>query len=393
MGCLRFMQALEGRVAQRLLSLAPDKEGASCAYDASFVLLPTEEIASGNHPPRRLLSNNAKAEKAFLSALNEFNPDVVHFHRFQGLTWSVFKAARKAGVPAVLSLYDCSLLCPRETLVDFNGETCETLSGWRCASCLGNGARSGVCAAALWALRGVRIRREAARAAALTVLSDSWHPLLARFGAKNVETLPLPLTSFPSEDATSSFREESGRMLFVGWLQERKGLRVVVEAMPRILKKVPNAKLTVVATGVDKEYETSLASRAAALGLAGRIEFEGRQSQDGIRKLIERAELVLVPEQWDNPQPLFLCEAMSYGKRIVASDRGGIPSLLGGGSRGGLASSGDPVSWAENATSALLNPDEWRLRAKAAREFIADFCSPARACEKLLEIYSAARLK
>ncbi len=59
---------------------------------------------------------------------------------------------------------------------------------------------------------------------------------------------------------------------YMGHLRKRQGLELIVEALPNIVKKIPDVKLLVIGTG---ELENSLKKRVAELGVAQNVEFKG----------------------------------------------------------------------------------------------------------------------
>src|SRR5690606_2580013 len=68
---------------------------------------------------------------------------------------------------------------------------------------------------------------------------------LLHLGSRPIEILPNPVDTIlfqPSKEAS----EESGLILFVGTVCEKKGIRQLIQAMPQIVGEVPHAHLWVV---------------------------------------------------------------------------------------------------------------------------------------------------
>ncbi len=287
--------------------------------------------------------------------IREVSPDLVHVHRFTGLGWGVPRAAVRSGVPTILSLYDCSLFCPRETLVRHDGRPCARMACSYCGVCSTPGNPCNALRNLLWALRARAMRRIAAGAGAVTVLSPVWLDLLADFGipAEARRVLPLPLSFWPDRAAAEP-PGDPGRILFVGWFQPRKGFHVLLDAFVRLAERIPEATLDAVVTGGDPDYDRQIRARVRETGLGERIHIHGRMPPEELRQLLARAAAVAVPEQWPNPQPVVLCEAMAFARNVVASDTGGIPGILGrAGEHGLLAAADDPEEWARNLQEAL----------------------------------------
>ena len=387
MGCKRLIESLDGLAEQSLLTLVPDCEEPKLALKTHFASIPAQELAVGGYFRRfGLLRSSQAARASFRKAFDEEKPDIVHFHRAHAMTWSCFENALDRGAPSILSLYDCSIFCPRETLANENGFHGARMCGTACAKCFGKGKMDTLLHLPLWHLRGRRIRKLVRKAASVIALSESWRPMLESFGIDKdkIYVVPLPLERIPSVSGSQD-PYTPGRMLFAGWLQWRKGLHVLVDALETVVKIRPDVKLTVVATSPDQTYEAMIRKRIKDLGIEGHVEFRGRASQEEMAILLKDSEIVAIPEQWENPSPVFLCEAMSYAKKIVSSDTGGIPHLLGHGSRGFLAKADDPASWAAEILKALA--PESSAKGVAAREFIARYCDKASIGALLMDIY------
>ena len=111
-------------------------------------------------------------------------------------------------------------------------------------------------------------------------------------------------------------------LLFVGQLIRGKGVQLLLAAMARM--KTPRT-LDIVGTG---NMEPKLKALAARLGIAGRVRFNGFQSnpQDWMRA----AKCVVVPSFWQEPYGLVAAEAVALGRPVVAFAIGGLPEACGG---------------------------------------------------------------
>ena len=71
-----------------------------------------------------------------------------------------------------------------------------------------------------------------------------------------------------------------------------RGLSTAILAMPKVIKKNPNALLVLVGTGRNHEQ---LVKQALDLGIKNSVVFEGWQPQENIRSFIKRADIGLIP--------------------------------------------------------------------------------------------------
>ena len=87
-------------------------------------------------------------------------------------------------------------------------------------------------------------------------------------------------------------RKVSKSILFVGRVVEKKGLRFLIEAMPAILEKHPDAKLRVAGDGQELNGIKNLANN---LGVAGRIQFLGALANETLPQLYQATDVVVFP--------------------------------------------------------------------------------------------------
>ena len=112
----------------------------------------------------------------------------------------------------------------------------------------------------------------------------------------------------------SSFKKASPQLVIVGRLEEYKGHRYALEAMPAILEKYPAAKLLLLGDG---SYRSSLAVLVAEAGIAESVLFLGFQKDP--LSFISASEIVIIPSLFE-PFGLVFIEAMALRKPIAAFD-------------------------------------------------------------------------
>ncbi|MCC6502431.1 MAG: glycosyltransferase [Deltaproteobacteria bacterium] len=320
----------------------------------------------------------------FLKRFSEFSPDVVHLHNLKFMSFAPLMAARKLGIPAVFSVYDNWALCPRYCLVDKRGNVCERFHGLRCVGCVPMKKKPFV------ALRRQVFGSFIKKLDAIAVLTGSEQERYLKSGVakERIHVLPLPLFMDGEEEKPIDATVEAGTILFVGRLEHGKGLHVLVEAMPDVLKGFKGAKVLVVGehSGSDR-YKRQVQTRIAELGMGSVFSFTGKMGNAEIKELLRRSHVVVAPEQWAIAWPIFLTEAMSMGRHIVASRIGDIPEFIRDGVTGYLAAPGCHSDFADRITAALkakrpVNPEAARV--------IRKLCDNRAITQKLLSIYESA---
>lgn len=193
---------------------------------------------------------------------------------------------------------------------------------------------------------------------------------LLRLGDVPIEILPNPVD-------TAKFRPRPevpvirGRIVFVGTLCEKKGIRQLVEAMPEILAAVPQAHL--VACGRDytdqvtgRSYKELLESTIVP-AVRPQIIFKDHVSNEQLPQELAAAEVLAYPSHME-AQGIVVIEGMAMGKPVVASRTGPGPELIEHGASGLLCDPHDPHSIAESVIRVLKNGDLAGQLGAAARD-------------------------
>jgi len=81
-------------------------------------------------------------------------------------------------------------------------------------------------------------------------------------------------------------------VVYLGLLSENTGAMLTLEAMPVLLKKVPQAKLLVVGSG---PLEKEMRVRAEQLGLSANVEFMGRVSDEMVEQVLRHSAVGIAP--------------------------------------------------------------------------------------------------
>jgi len=117
-------------------------------------------------------------------------------------------------------------------------------------------------------------------------------------------------------------------VLFCGRLAVNKGLTVLAEAAPAVLKSFPKTRFVLV--GQDMGVRERLEKRLTELGVRDRFLFTGHVQDDALfRSAYGACDVFVLPSEYE-AFGLVLLEAMASGKPVVASAVGGMPEVVGG---------------------------------------------------------------
>lgn len=153
-------------------------------------------------------------------------------------------------------------------------------------------------------------------------------------------------------------------LAFLGRIDEpRKGLPVLLEAMPAVLDAHPGTRLLVAGHGdLDGARE-----RIARLDprVAGAVELLGPIEEDDKRALLASVDAYVAPHTGGESFGIVLVEAMAAGAPVVASDLPPFAQVLAEGSAGAMFATGDSAALTRRITALLADP---ALRARLRRE-------------------------
>jgi len=177
---------------------------------------------------------------------------------------------------------------------------------------------------------------------------------------------------------------EGGSLFFVGRIDEpRKGLSVLLEALPEIARAHPGVRLLVAGPGDVEEFRARLTP-----GIADRVEFLGLVSDEVKAQAFVSADIYVAPNTGGESFGIVLLEAMSSGTAVLASDLDAFRRVTDEGRAGASFANEDPADLARSAIALLSDPIErQRLRdagLRRSREF--DWVTVA---QRVVEVYDA----
>lgn len=312
------------------------------------------------------------ARNAFGGILSEAKADVVHFHNFQFLTLSLLAVARRLKLKTILSIYDYWLFCPTVMLVDPQQGFCRRGHGPWCVDCLPPMFR--LFQKLLLSMRRKVIDHYLDMADSFHVLSEHSRSVLEGYGINRSRIRVIPLTlpiEFNMLESSDQAADQCS-ILFAGWLNERKGLDRLLQAMPKVLREYPQARLTAIGGKVKfgETYEKKINEIIESGGFGDHVHFTGHLPPAEIRTHIQRASVVVIPEQYENMSPLLMIEAMAMGRPVVISRAGGIPEFIEDGVTGWLADPLNPDEFAQKIINVFSDPDRAVSMGKVARQQI-----------------------
>ena len=173
----------------------------------------------------------------------------------------------------------------------------------------------------------------------------------------------------------------------VARLEPEKGHATLLDAWPRVLERVPQARLLIVGEGTLRE---TLETQAEALGLLGercegdhcvgtrharpgaKVVFTGRR--DDVPSVTAALDVAVLPS-YREALGLVILEAMALSRPVVATNVGGIPEMVVDGVTGLLVPPHDPAALAGAIARLLTDHPLADMVARAGHDLVHDrFC-------------------
>jgi phosphatidylinositol alpha-mannosyltransferase len=186
-------------------------------------------------------------------------------------------------------------------------------------------------------------------------------------------------------DAHSDPRWTGNTIGFIGRFEEsRKGLSILVDALPAIIEKIPDIRVLVAGPGnpetILDEIEPHIRSR---------FTFLGRISEEDKANFMSSVSIYVAPNTGGESFGIILAEALAGGASVLASDIPAFDSLLGHGKYGSLFQSENAQDLAKRAIELLNNPELRRTIARTGREYAQSFDWDVVA-ERIYDVYEMA---
>ena len=303
-------------------------------------------------------------------------PDVVHLHNpVPMLGLGLIAAIRALGLPVAQTLHNYRLGCIGGLLFR-NGKVCQscTSNNMGIPGVLHRCYRDSQSQSALMAAATLANRKSLRAADVYFALTPFMRDMYVNWGIEASKIVIKPSWAFPDERPTGV--PMSGQLLFVGRLEESKGVKLLVDAWKSRSTKSHFTRLTIAGSG---PLEESLAREVdPSIALMGRV------SEEKVQELLRQSDALALPSQWFEGLPLTYVEAMAHQRPVVLNVGTSTASMAPYSSSWHLQS--DSSSWRKFLDE--VGPDEIRSKAAAAGSNYLELYSPKRSLEILHTEYS-----
>ena len=203
-----------------------------------------------------------------------------------------------------------------------------------------------------------------------------------RPGASGVTPIVLPpVTDLSPFFAVHKVASAQPAILFLGRLEPRKGVQVLLDAATRLASGavalpagLPQPRFVVAGDG---DLRSAVLATQDRLG-AGWIDFVASPTQDEQLRLLAEATLAVSPALYGESFGIVLTEALASGTPIIGADNAGYRTVLTGRGAGLLVPAGDGEALARRIARLLPDADERAALADWGRSHARQFDVAAR---------------
>jgi glycosyltransferase involved in cell wall biosynthesis len=306
--------------------------------------------------------------RATLHAAADRGGDVIHAHWAIPTGPAAVHAARRLGLPSVITMHGGDVYVNPEQGYDFP-------------------TRWYVRPALRWTLR---------HAGALTAITEDCRQHALRAGAPN-DAIHLvfngtDLRRFsPAPGGKDRIDPRFGRHMIFACRQlfPRKGIRFLIEAAARLKPQYPDLKVVVAGDGFERPELIQLAEK---LGIASDVTFLGWVANTELPPYYRAAAVSVIPSL-EEGFGIPAAEAMGCETAVVASDAGGLPEVVQHGVTGLVVPRGDAGALAEAIGSLLADPERRTAMGRAGRERALRLFDWDRTAEQFERIYAEVRAR
>jgi glycosyltransferase involved in cell wall biosynthesis len=176
------------------------------------------------------------------------------------------------------------------------------------------------------------------------------HDLAISQGVKPQSVVILPHNVRWIDHARITGLPAQPTVLFVGRLEEEKGVHILLQAMAMVIKRVTNVHMLIAGKG---SYQPFLEQIVASLGIRSQVSFLGWLEDEHLQKAYKESWLLVLPSIVEDGFPTVLSEAGLMGRPVVASNIGGIRDIIRDGENGLLVHAGDAIALADAIVKVL----------------------------------------
>lgn len=179
-------------------------------------------------------------------------------------------------------------------------------------------------------------------------INDLCHKMYPR---KEVHYWQIP---FESSSSALPANPIPGNLLYIGTIEQRKGLLHLVEAMTILKNRAVDCRLTIVGKTVSQAYKDMLDAKIAENNL--NVRFAGFVSLEELERIKSEADIFTFPSRLEG-YGMVICESMVSGLPVICFNNSAMPYTVKDGVNGLLVADGDNEALADAIAKVVEDRD------------------------------------
>lgn len=265
---------------------------------------------------------NSVAERDFIRVCGDFKPDVIHTNTLYGIPCTVWKAAKKKGIPVLHTIRDTAII----SSVQYGHKINPIIEKFHRLYMRYYSAFAA----------GVTAPSEYTLSTSLAVGSFK-NAVVKKCVFNSVELNPTELQAAVAEKKQRTSKHI--KFMYAGRLVPIKGIEHMIAAFEKM--KYQDCELFICGGGEMQPYVEMKAKENPKIVYCGKL--NNKQLSDKYRE----CDVLIVPSDWPEPFGRVVIEGNKYGMPVIATRCGGIPEIIGTAKGGVLYQAGNVDELAE----------------------------------------------
>ncbi len=309
---------------------------------------------------------NAQTTKTIIKEIDTFEPDLIHcFSIGSTVTPHFMSYAKCKSIPIIQSFRDYYYICPKTYMLDDKGKALQEHTSFLDCVWHHHPKKSLVYDILLYLKQSIHKKIINKNIDYYLTPSENLTKLIGKTFKASGETLPNPVL------LTNTFtgQKKSDYLLFVGRLEQEKGVLTLLKAFQRILAKHPTEHLKIVGSG---SLKFELENYAATNNIQN-ISFLGAKKPEELIELDAFAKFTIVPSEILESYGNVILESFAFNKTVIISDLLGIKNEVAKSKSGLLFPYGNVVKLAESIEKLLTDFDLKKELEENAATYVENF--------------------
>jgi hypothetical protein len=214
---------------------------------------------------------------------------------------------------------------------------------------------------------------------------------------ENIGLVPLGVKDESGNYAPSPSAEGEGvTVLFVGRLEPRKGIDTLLQVIPGILNRHPEARFVLVGEDTIPKspdspgatYKDEFLAEHAGEPLLDRVEFTGHVAEEELHRHYASCDIFVAPSRYESFGLIFL-EVMMFAKPVIGCRAGGMVELIEDAGNGFLAEPDDTASLSKAIEKLIMDPALRKRFGERSRQLYQERFTDAMMVDNILKFYRA----